>query len=56
MNAAVKHPLQVGAPTLKEAMRQLAGGVCVITAGIGEERTGLDRDVGGLAFDRCRRR
>jgi flavin reductase (DIM6/NTAB) family NADH-FMN oxidoreductase RutF len=41
MNAAVKHPLQIGAPTLKDAMRQVVGGVCVITAGIGEERTGL---------------
>ena len=41
MNAAVQHPIQVGAPSLKDAMRQVAGGVCVITAGIGEERTGL---------------
>jgi flavin reductase (DIM6/NTAB) family NADH-FMN oxidoreductase RutF len=41
MNAAVKHPVPVGEPTLREAMRQLAGGVCVITAGVGEERTGL---------------
>jgi flavin reductase (DIM6/NTAB) family NADH-FMN oxidoreductase RutF len=41
MNAAVKHPMSIGEPTLKDAMRQLAGGVCVITAGVGEERTGL---------------
>jgi flavin reductase (DIM6/NTAB) family NADH-FMN oxidoreductase RutF len=41
MNAVVKQPVQVGAPTLKDAMRQMAGGVCVITAGIGEERSGL---------------
>lgn len=41
MNAAVHHPLQVGAPTLKDAMRQVAGGVCVFTAGIGDEHTGL---------------
>jgi 3-hydroxy-9,10-secoandrosta-1,3,5(10)-triene-9,17-dione monooxygenase reductase component len=41
MNAAVKHPMSVGEPTLKDAMRQLAGGVCVITAGVGDERTGL---------------
>jgi flavin reductase (DIM6/NTAB) family NADH-FMN oxidoreductase RutF len=41
MNAAVKHPVSIGKPTLKDAMRQLAGGVCVITAGAGEERTGL---------------
>ena len=41
MNVAVKHPTLIGAPTLKDAMRQLAGGVCVITAGVGDERTGL---------------
>lgn len=41
MNAAVKPPVSIGEPTLKDAMRQLAGGVCVITAGVGEERTGL---------------
>jgi flavin reductase (DIM6/NTAB) family NADH-FMN oxidoreductase RutF len=41
MNAAVHHPFQIEAPTLKDAMRQVAGGVCVITAGIGDERTGL---------------
>lgn len=41
MNAVMKHSMQIGAPTLKDAMRQLAGGVCVITAGVGEERTGL---------------
>jgi flavin reductase (DIM6/NTAB) family NADH-FMN oxidoreductase RutF len=41
MNAAVKHPIEIGAPTLKDAMRQLVGGVCVITAGLGDERTGL---------------
>jgi len=40
MNIAVK--LQaVTSPTLKDAMRQVAGGVSVITAGTGEERTGL---------------
>ncbi|MCW6507115.1 flavin reductase family protein [Lichenifustis flavocetrariae] len=31
----------VDALSLKEAMRRLVGGVAVITAGIGEERTGL---------------
>jgi flavin reductase (DIM6/NTAB) family NADH-FMN oxidoreductase RutF len=41
MNAAVKPPLEVGEPTLKDAMRQVAGGVSVITTGIGDERTGL---------------
>ena len=41
MNAAVKHPMSIGEPTLKDAMRQLAGGVCVIAAGVGDERTGL---------------
>jgi len=41
MNAAVKHPVTISEPTLKDAMRQLAGGVCVITAGVGDERTGL---------------
>ena len=41
MNAMVQGVVQVDEPTLKDAMRQLAGGVCVITAGIGEERTGL---------------
>ena len=29
------------AATFKDAMRRLVGGVCVITAGAGEERTGL---------------
>jgi flavin reductase (DIM6/NTAB) family NADH-FMN oxidoreductase RutF len=41
MNAAVKHPVTINGPTLKDAMRQVAGGVCVITAGLGDERTGL---------------
>jgi len=41
MNAAVKHPVTINGPTLKDAMRQVAGGVFVITTGIGEERTGL---------------
>jgi len=41
MNAAVRHPVPFDGPTLKDAMRQVAGGVCVITTGIGEERTGL---------------
>ena len=31
----------VDALSLKEAMRRLVGGVAVITAGIGDERTGL---------------
>lgn len=34
-------PLETGAAPFRDAMRQLAGGVCVITAGIGEDRTGL---------------
>jgi len=41
MNVAVKYPISSSAPALKDAMRQIAGGVCVITAGLGEERTGL---------------
>jgi 3-hydroxy-9,10-secoandrosta-1,3,5(10)-triene-9,17-dione monooxygenase reductase component len=41
MNAAVKHPVPISEPTLKDAMRQVASGVCVITTGVGEERTGL---------------
>jgi flavin reductase (DIM6/NTAB) family NADH-FMN oxidoreductase RutF len=41
MNVAVKYPMASTAPTLRDAMRQIAGGVCVITAGLGEERTGL---------------
>jgi flavin reductase (DIM6/NTAB) family NADH-FMN oxidoreductase RutF len=41
MTAAFKHPLTINGPTLKDAMRQVAGGVCVITAGLGDERTGL---------------
>ncbi len=41
MNVAVKQPISINAPTLKDAMRQVAGGVCVITAGMGEERNGL---------------
>ncbi len=34
-------PLEAGAAPFRDAMRQLAGGVCVITAGVGEDRTGL---------------
>ena len=43
MNAIAKQPFPVAdtAATLKEAMRHLVGGVSVITAGTGEERTGL---------------
>jgi flavin reductase (DIM6/NTAB) family NADH-FMN oxidoreductase RutF len=41
MNVAVKQPISTDAPTLRDAMRQVAGGVCVIAAGVGEERTGL---------------
>jgi flavin reductase (DIM6/NTAB) family NADH-FMN oxidoreductase RutF len=41
MNAAVREPLAISEPTLKDAMRQVAGSVCVITAGVGDERTGL---------------
>jgi flavin reductase (DIM6/NTAB) family NADH-FMN oxidoreductase RutF len=40
MNIAVKLQTVI-TPTLKDAMRQVAGGVSVITAGIGEDRTGL---------------
>ena len=40
MNVAV--PLSsLSSPSLKDAMRQVAGGVSVITAGLGEDRTGL---------------
>ncbi len=41
MNATVRHPEHVDAIGLREAMRRLLGGVAVITAGIGDERTGL---------------
>jgi 3-hydroxy-9,10-secoandrosta-1,3,5(10)-triene-9,17-dione monooxygenase reductase component len=41
MNAALKITDLNPAPPLKEAMRLVAGGVSVITAGVGEERTGL---------------
>ena len=40
MNIAVK-PISSAAPTLRDAMRQVAGGVSVITVGAGAERTGL---------------
>jgi flavin reductase (DIM6/NTAB) family NADH-FMN oxidoreductase RutF len=40
MNVAV-NPQLITSPSLRDAMRQVAGGVSVITAGIGEERTGL---------------
>jgi len=48
MNMNVMAPTEFAAsspsavtPSLRDAMRQIAGGVSVITAGIGEERTGL---------------
>jgi flavin reductase (DIM6/NTAB) family NADH-FMN oxidoreductase RutF len=41
MNVAVTHSIEAVAPLLKGAMRQMAGGVSVITAGVGDERTGL---------------
>lgn len=41
MNAISRIADSVEAPTLKDAMRLVAGGVCVVTAGDGEERTGL---------------
>ncbi len=41
MNAISKIADRVAAPTLKDAMRLVAGGVSVVTAGDGEERTGL---------------
>ena len=34
-------PYSIGTEAFREAMRHLAGGVSVITAGIGEDRTGL---------------
>jgi flavin reductase (DIM6/NTAB) family NADH-FMN oxidoreductase RutF len=40
MNVAV-NPQLITLPSLRDAMRQVAGGVSVITAGIGDERTGL---------------
>jgi flavin reductase (DIM6/NTAB) family NADH-FMN oxidoreductase RutF len=39
MNMALNHTIEL--PAFKGAMRQMAGSVSVITAGIGEERTGL---------------
>jgi flavin reductase (DIM6/NTAB) family NADH-FMN oxidoreductase RutF len=39
MNLALNHPIELSA--FEDAMRQMAGGVSVITAGVGEERTGL---------------
>jgi 3-hydroxy-9,10-secoandrosta-1,3,5(10)-triene-9,17-dione monooxygenase reductase component len=41
MNAALKPPIEDALPIFKGAMRQTAGGISVITAGLGEERTGL---------------
>jgi flavin reductase (DIM6/NTAB) family NADH-FMN oxidoreductase RutF len=43
MNAIAKQPFPIAdtGAALKEAMRHLVGGVTVITAGTGEERTGL---------------
>ncbi len=41
MNAISKIADSEAAPTLKEAMRLVAGGVSVVTAGDGDERTGL---------------
>jgi flavin reductase (DIM6/NTAB) family NADH-FMN oxidoreductase RutF len=40
MNIAVK-PLSAVAPSLRDAMRHVAGGVSVVTVGTGAERTGL---------------
>jgi len=41
MNAVPKIADPIVAPSLKQAMRLVAGGVSVVTAGEGEERTGL---------------
>ena len=43
MNAPLTHLARPHAEalSLKEAMRRIIGGVAVITAGIGDERTGL---------------
>jgi flavin reductase (DIM6/NTAB) family NADH-FMN oxidoreductase RutF len=41
MTIAVKPPLDLSEPTLREAMREVAGGVSVVTVGEGSERTGL---------------
>jgi flavin reductase (DIM6/NTAB) family NADH-FMN oxidoreductase RutF len=41
MNFALKHPVEVTVSIFKGAMRQMAGGVSVITAGVDGERTGL---------------
>jgi flavin reductase (DIM6/NTAB) family NADH-FMN oxidoreductase RutF len=41
MNLAVKRTPQSDTPSLKHAMRQVAGGVAVITTGVGDEKTGL---------------
>jgi flavin reductase (DIM6/NTAB) family NADH-FMN oxidoreductase RutF len=40
MNISVRIP-SIGSPSLRDAMRLVAGGVSVITAGEGDERTGL---------------
>jgi 3-hydroxy-9,10-secoandrosta-1,3,5(10)-triene-9,17-dione monooxygenase reductase component len=41
MTIAVKTPLDFNMLSLRDAMRHVAEGVSVVTAGIGEERTGL---------------
>ena len=41
MTCAVRTPLKVEEPGLRDAMRQAAGGVSVVTAGIGADRAGL---------------
>ena len=41
MNAISKVAEPIDAPTLKDAMRLVAGGVSVVTAGDGDERAGL---------------
>ena len=53
MTVTVRHaPLSDEAGTLKAAMRRLAGGVSVVTAGTGEEKTGLTvTSVASLSMD-----
>lgn len=41
MTIAVKPPTDSAEPTLRDAMRQVAGGVSVVTVGEGADRTGL---------------
>ena len=41
MNISAQHAFGATQPSLRDAMRLVAGGVSIVTAGIGDERTGL---------------